>query len=259
MARRQHLTLSLLLIVFLFLSVSYFFTSAPAAARDRAAQFVGGAVTPKQQQQQQQQPKEKPLKEKPTQASKTTDSDDAQIVKDTASPSATTPSPSGGFSIDVDSLPSLDGDSIAPTLENATLKAELGQATWRFLHTMAARFPDKPTKDERTTFEQFMHLFGRLYPCGDCARHFRSILAEYPPQSGSRSAAAGWLCFAHNLVNKRLEKPEFDCTKIGDFYDCGCADDDKKKKKGEDDAAAGDEAKKTSKKEKDKADGDKKE
>lgn len=24
-----------------------------------------------------------------------------------------------------------------------------------------------------------------------------------------------------------LQKPEFDCNKIGDFYDCGCADDEK--------------------------------
>lgn len=101
---------------------------------------------------------------------------------------------------------------------------------------MAARFPDKPTKEERTTFETFMRLFGRLYPCGDCARHFREILDKYPPQSSSRSAAAGWLCHAHNLVNERLEKESFDCTKIGDFYDCGCADDDKKKKGGAADA-----------------------
>lgn len=122
---------------------------------------------------------------------------------------------------------------------NMTYRAELGRATWRFLHTMAARFPDKPTKDERTTFETFIHLFARLYPCGDCAQHFRDILAKYPPQSGSRSAAAGWLCYAHNLVNERLKKPAFDCNTIGDFYDCGCADDDKKKKE----AAAGDEKK----------------
>lgn len=107
-------------------------------------------------------------------------------------------------------------------------RAELGRATWRFLHTMAARFPDKPTKDESTTFKSFMHLFARLYPCGDCARHFRDILEKYPPQAASRSAAAGWLCYAHNLVNERLEKPAFDCTAIGDFYDCGCAEDDKK-------------------------------
>jgi FAD-linked sulfhydryl oxidase len=26
-------------------------------------------------------------------------------------------------------------------------------------------------------------------------------------------------------VNKRLKKPLFDCSNIGDFYDCGCAED----------------------------------
>lgn len=31
-----------------------------------------------------------------------------------------------------------------------------------------------------------------------------------------------------------LEKPEFDCTKLGDFYDCGCADDEGAEKSGED-------------------------
>lgn len=42
----------------------------------------------------------------------------------------------------------------------------------------------------------------------------------------SRNAAAGWGCFIHNEVNAMLEKPLFDCNKIGDFYDCGCAEDD---------------------------------
>lgn len=31
----------------------------------------------------------------------------------------------------------------------------------------------------------------------------------------------------HNEVNRNLEKDIFDCSKIGDFYDCGCADDEK--------------------------------
>jgi len=26
------------------------------------------------------------------------------------------------------------------------------------------------------------------------------------------------------MVNKDLKKPMFDCSKIGDFYDCGCAE-----------------------------------
>ncbi|KJZ73013.1 hypothetical protein HIM_07585 [Hirsutella minnesotensis 3608] len=127
----------------------------------------------------------------------------------------------------------LEGDSIAPKLENATLKAELGRATWKFLHTMVAKYPEKPTPDDRKTLELFFLSFGRLYPCGDCARHFRGLLKEMPPQTSSRNAAAGWLCEAHNRVNKRLKKPVFDCNNIGDFYDCGCGD-DKKAKDGKD-------------------------
>jgi FAD-linked sulfhydryl oxidase len=121
----------------------------------------------------------------------------------------------------------LTGDVIAPKLENATAKAELGRASWKLLHTMMARFPDKPTADDSLALKSYIQLFARLYPCGDCARHFQKLLAKYPPQVGSRSAAAVWACFVHNEVNKRLEKPAFDCNNIGDFYDCGCGEDGK--------------------------------
>lgn len=40
----------------------------------------------------------------------------------------------------------------------------------------------------------------------------------------SRSTAAAWACHVHNEVNRSLDKDDFDCSKIGDFYDCGCAD-----------------------------------
>ena len=33
-----------------------------------------------------------------------------------------------------------------------------------------------------------------------------------------------WGCFVHNIVNKRLKKPDFNCEEIGEAYDCGCAD-----------------------------------
>ena len=48
----------------------------------------------------------------------------------------------------------------------------------------------------------------------------------------TRSNAAAWACHVHNEVNRSLEKDEFDCSKIGDFYDCGCGDDDEVKKEG---------------------------
>lgn len=66
---------------------------------------------------------------------------------------------------------------------------------------------------------------------GECAGHFRQILNKFPPQVSSRSSAAAWACHVHNEVNKSLQKALFDCSNIGDFYDCGCADEDEKKDK----------------------------
>ncbi|KAH0553386.1 hypothetical protein GP486_006544 [Trichoglossum hirsutum] len=140
----------------------------------------------------------------------------------------------------------LHGEVIMPTLGNETQKydtlgqcsgfalfrAELGRAAWKLFHTIMARFPDKPSKDESTALEAYIHLFARLYPCGECAGHFRQILDRYPPQTSSRSSAAAWACHVHNVVNKSLKKPDFDCSKIGDFYKCGCADEDEGSTKG---------------------------
>jgi len=121
------------------------------------------------------------------------------------------------------------GKAIAPKLGNETAKAELGRAAWKVLHTTFARFPEKPNTEEKDALRQYVHLFQRLYPCGECSDHFSLILKQYPPQVSSRNAAAAWGCHVHNEVNKSLKKEIFDCNNIGDFYDCGCADDDKKK------------------------------
>ncbi|KAI1074566.1 ERV/ALR sulfhydryl oxidase domain-containing protein [Whalleya microplaca] len=121
----------------------------------------------------------------------------------------------------------LTGGAIAPKLENATIKAELGRASWKLFHTMMARFPEKPTEDDSLALKTYIQLFARLYPCGDCAAHFQKLLAQFPPQVSSRNAAAGWACFVHNQVNERLKKPLFACDKLGDFYDCGCGEEEK--------------------------------
>lgn len=108
---------------------------------------------------------------------------------------------------------------------------------------MLARYPEHPTEEQRETLHSFIYLFSRLYPwyisfgfgfrscmltrdSGECASHFQQHLQKYPPQVSSRNAAAGWGCFVHNEVNAMLNKPLFDCTKIGAFYDCGCAEDE---------------------------------
>lgn len=90
---------------------------------------------------------------------------------------------------------------------------------------MVARYPEKPTPDQRKMLVTFFNMFGFLYPCGECAEHFRELMEKYPPQTSSRDAASSWLCAAHNKVNVRLGKEIFDCSKLD--YDCGCGDDKK--------------------------------
>ncbi|CAJ0630091.1 7454_t:CDS:2 [Entrophospora sp. SA101] len=103
--------------------------------------------------------------------------------------------------------------------------AELGRSSWKLLHTMMARFPEHPTEDHKQALRSFIYLFGRLYPCGECATEFQEILSKYPPQVSSREAASQWACAVHNIVNKRLYKKIFDCGLIAEKYKCGCDDD----------------------------------
>jgi FAD-linked sulfhydryl oxidase len=126
------------------------------------------------------------------------------------------------------------GEAIMSNMGNETLKAELGRAAWKLFHTTMARFPDTPTQDESDALKSYIYLFARLYPCGECAKHFQQILKKYPPQTSSRSTAAAWACYVHNEVNISKGKPLFDCGNIGDFYDCGCDDenDDKSSSSG---------------------------
>jgi len=116
------------------------------------------------------------------------------------------------------------GGVIMTKLGNSTAKAELGRATWKLLHTMTLRYPEKPTQDERDAFNSYLHLLSRLYPCGECATEFQVLLKKYPPQTASRRSAALWMCSVHNEVNARLGKPEFDCANLDSTYDCGCGD-----------------------------------
>ena len=87
-------------------------------------------------------------------------------------------------------------------------RESLGQATWSFLHTLAAVYPTQPNELEQRSARQLLEAIGWLYPCAVCAEHFRSTLTVTPPRVGSRLELSDWLCEAHNEVNNRLDKPK---------------------------------------------------
>lgn len=118
--------------------------------------------------------------------------------------------------------------SIMPSMPDPETKKEVGRASWKYFHTLLARFPDEPSEEERQKLSTFIQLYAELYPCGECSYHFVKMLQKYPPQTSSRTTAALWGCHVHNIVNEYLGKPEYDCATILKDYDCGCGDENGK-------------------------------
>ncbi|KAL1918207.1 uncharacterized protein VTP21DRAFT_3473 [Calcarisporiella thermophila] len=89
---------------------------------------------------------------------------------------------------------------------------QLGAATWTFLHTMAAYYPDTPTPPQQEGMTSMLRHFSWFYPCGHCADHLRKEMKTRPPRVETREALSKWMCEVHNEVNERLGKEKFDCS-----------------------------------------------
>ena len=100
----------------------------------------------------------------------------------------------------------------------------LGRATWTFLHTTAAYYPESPTPTQRAHMLQLLHALPQLYPCSHCAEDLGARVQRRPPDVRSRAALAAWLCATHNEVNAKLGKPAFDCTRVDERWRDGPKD-----------------------------------
>lgn len=103
-------------------------------------------------------------------------------------------------------------------------KDSLGRNTWSLLHTMAAQYPVRPTDKNKSDMKEFINLLSVLYPCSHCATDFRRDIKESPPKLESRTSLAQWFCQMHNKVNKKLAKPDFDCSKVEERWRTGWKD-----------------------------------
>jgi FAD-linked sulfhydryl oxidase len=95
---------------------------------------------------------------------------------------------------------------------------ELGNATWLFLHTTAAYYPECPTNLQKQKMLAFIDGLSEFYPCCMCAEHLRLYISKNPPTINSNIELSEWFCKLHNDVNRRNNKPIFNCSHILSSY-----------------------------------------
>ena len=100
----------------------------------------------------------------------------------------------------------------------------LGRSTWTLLHSVAASYPAQPSPQQRADVSDFLRLFGRLYPCWVCADDFQAWMRRERPDVRGRSELGQWMCRAHNEVNRKLGKREFDCRRWDERWRSGWRD-----------------------------------
>ena len=117
-----------------------------------------------------------------------------------ASPSSLLVQPSSSLLLS----PSLSSDlaDLSPPLS----RESLGQATWAFLHTLAALYPTSPTAEEKDAALALLGALRLLYPCPKCREHWTEMWERRPAEVGSREELQRWMCDAHNEINVRLDK-----------------------------------------------------
>jgi FAD-linked sulfhydryl oxidase len=69
-----------------------------------------------------------------------------------------------------------------------------------------------------------MGLFSKLYPCWVCAEDFQEYMEKNRIRTESREEFGRWMCEAHNDVNRKLGKKEFDCGKWEERWRTGWKD-----------------------------------
>lgn len=85
-------------------------------------------------------------------------------------------------------------------------RVEIGRAAWRYVHALAADYPEQPVPSEQVSALKWLRAFVKLYPCGLCSQEFVDVCSDLPPQLGSREDYTMWWCEAHNRVRQDLSQ-----------------------------------------------------
>lgn len=103
---------------------------------------------------------------------------------------------------------------------------QLGRSSWTLLHSITGNYPARPSPQLQDDTRRFMYTFSKLYPCWTCAEDFQRWLSEdkNAPRVSSRDEFGRWMCEAHNAVNEKLGKNQFDCNRWEERWRTGWKD-----------------------------------
>lgn len=91
------------------------------------------------------------------------------------------------------------------SIQKSSDPAFWGPGMWKFLHSMAANYPESPPPQFKASSRQFFFSLRHLLPCEKCRGHFNTLLSKRAPDTDSAERLQEWVMWLHNEVNLRIK------------------------------------------------------
>ena len=84
-----------------------------------------------------------------------------------------------------------------------------GPSLWHYLHTMSFNYPNKPTREDKKNYKNFIHNLKHVLPCKYCRMNLKKNLKDLPLRDKdlkNRANFSLWMFRLHEHINKMLGK-----------------------------------------------------
>ena len=98
-------------------------------------------------------------------------------------------------------------------------KTSWGPATWGVIHAMSFGYSNNPTMQEKVHAWNFFNALPLMLPCGECGKDCNKYIKTNPPNVENRKTLSEWAHKFHNMVNRRLGKPQYPWSAVKKRYE----------------------------------------
>lgn len=86
-----------------------------------------------------------------------------------------------------------------------------GSHGWKFIHSIAISYPEKPSEEDKIKYKQFFISVGDVLPCESCQKHYKKnvVMSDLDKALTNNKTLFKWTVSLHNKVNRSLNKREF--------------------------------------------------